>query len=110
MANNSSISSVNQQFRNPDVTPSTPSNVLITRSVAPLDPSSPYYLHYSDNLGSILISSPLNGDNYPTWRHAMRMALYAKHKMGFVDGSLPKPSSLVSDFQAWEICNFMVLS
>ncbi|XXG62454.1 hypothetical protein AAC387_Pa05g0807 [Persea americana] len=72
--------------------------------------NSPYYLHHSDNPGTILVSTPLTGDNYPTWKRAMRMALCAKNKMGLVDGPLPKPISPPADIQAWEHCNFMVLS
>ncbi|XP_043705378.1 uncharacterized protein LOC122655231 [Telopea speciosissima] len=75
-----------------------------------VDPSSPYHLHHSDNPGTVLVTVPLNGCNYPTWRRAMRMALFAKNKMMFVDGSLVRPSSLASDVQIWDRCNFMVLS
>ncbi|XP_043723628.1 uncharacterized protein LOC122670695 [Telopea speciosissima] len=75
-----------------------------------LDLSSPYHLHHSDNPGTVLVSTPLNGDNYPTWRRAMRMALFAKNKMMFVDGTLPRPTSPPSAIQVWDRYNFMVLS
>ncbi|KAG8371159.1 hypothetical protein BUALT_Bualt13G0057700 [Buddleja alternifolia] len=55
------------------------------------DVSSPFCLHHSDNLGCILVSQPLEDDNYPTWSRAMRMTLEAKHKLGFIDGSIPQP-------------------
>ncbi|XP_043693222.1 uncharacterized protein LOC122643692 [Telopea speciosissima] len=77
---------------------------------ASLDPSSPYHLHHSDNPGALLVSTPLNGDNYPTWRRAMRMALFAKNKMMFVNGTLTRPTAPLSAVQTWDRCNFMVLS
>ncbi|XP_042483730.1 uncharacterized protein LOC122064089 isoform X2 [Macadamia integrifolia] len=58
----------------------------------PLDDSSPFLMHHLDNPGAILITQPLHDDNYPTWRRAMRMALEAKHKLSFIDDSLPKPA------------------
>lgn len=54
------------------------------------NPSNPLFLHSSYNLGTILVYVSLTGD-YPTWRHVMTMALYAKNKFGFVDGSLSRP-------------------
>ncbi|XP_043692940.1 uncharacterized protein LOC122643381 [Telopea speciosissima] len=38
------------------------------------------------------------------------MALFAKNKMIFVDGTLPRPTSPISAIQTWDRCNFMVLS
>nr|DAD28060.1 TPA_asm: hypothetical protein HUJ06_029528 [Nelumbo nucifera] len=29
--------------------------------------ASPYYLHPSDNSGSVLVSCPLTGENYSMW-------------------------------------------
>ncbi|GKV43433.1 hypothetical protein SLEP1_g50721 [Rubroshorea leprosula] len=74
------------------------------------DPDSPYYLHPSDDPGRILVTSSLTGDNYHTWKRALQNALYAKNKMGFVDGTLKKPAADSQEFQAWKKCNSMVLS
>ncbi|XP_043705483.1 uncharacterized protein LOC122655346 [Telopea speciosissima] len=38
------------------------------------------------------------------------MALFTKNKMMFVDGTLPRPTSLPAVVQTWDRCNFMVLS
>ena len=38
------------------------------------------------------------------------MALSAKNKLKFVDGSLPKPSSSAADYSIWTRCNDMVSS
>jgi len=81
----------------------------LTSSSIP-DVSSPYFLHSADHPGSILVSILLNGDNYPTWKRAMKIALNAKNKLSFVNGSLSKPTSSTSEIQLWERCSDMVLS
>ncbi|GLT70744.1 hypothetical protein SLA2020_428040 [Shorea laevis] len=40
----------------------------------------------------------------------MSMALSTKNKLGFIDGSLPKPNESDAEFLAWNRCNNMVLS
>ncbi|KAF8393202.1 hypothetical protein HHK36_021443 [Tetracentron sinense] len=71
---------------------------------------SPHYLHPSDNPSTTLVSQPLNGDNYSTWRRAMRMTLSTKNKLGFVNGTISKPKSPASSVALWDRCNDMVLS
>ncbi|XP_077237088.1 uncharacterized protein LOC143878727 [Tasmannia lanceolata] len=70
----------------------------------------PFYLHPSDNPGNILVSNLFNGENYSTWRRAMSIALTAKNKIGFVDGTITKPAPSNSSFTSWTRCNTMVLS
>lgn len=55
------------------------------------DASSLYYLHQSNSPSLILVSQPLIGDNYASWSKSMVIALSVKNKLGFVDGSIPKP-------------------
>ena len=81
-----------------------------TSSKPHLDAYSPYFLHSSDYPGATLVSTLLNDDNYLKWQRAMKIALNAKHKLGFVDGSLPKPTFYSVDIQLWERCNDIVLS
>ena len=74
--------------------------------------SNPYFTHHSDHPGLILISKPLNGDNYSTWKRAMTLALNSKNKLGFVNGSI-KASSEESDpegYATWSRCNDMIHS
>lgn len=59
-----------------------------------MDYSNPFFLHYGNSLGAILVSQQLTGDNYGLWKRAMIMALIAKNKIGFINGSLPKPSNV----------------
>ncbi|KAL6319163.1 hypothetical protein AAG906_011249 [Vitis piasezkii] len=37
-----------------------------------LDAANPYFLHHSDHPGMVLVSKPLNGDNYSTWLSSPR--------------------------------------
>ena len=57
------------------------------------DPSNPYFLHHGDNQGNVLVSQPLTGqDNYVSWSRAMQLSISIKNKLGFLDGSIQKPS------------------
>ena len=60
-------------------------------SSRPIDPSSPLFLHNGNNLGIILVPQPLTRENYSTWSRSMLVALSAKNKLCFIDGSLSKP-------------------
>lgn len=69
------------------------------------DPSNPYFTHHSDHSGLVLISKPLNGDNYSAWKRA-------KNKLGFVNGSIRAPSEETDSegYATWFLCNDMVHS
>ncbi|XP_010250376.1 PREDICTED: uncharacterized protein LOC104592635 [Nelumbo nucifera] len=83
---------------------------LADASMTTDDPRSPYYLHHFDNPGMILVTNVLTGENYASWSRAMKMALSAKNKLGFVDGSIEKPDSTYANFGSWLRANNMVLS
>ncbi|CAB4303721.1 unnamed protein product [Prunus armeniaca] len=70
------------------------------------------FIHSSDHPGLLLVSKKLNGDNYATWQRSMVIALTAKNKIGFVDGSIERPSSTKKsdDYTLWDRCDKMVLS
>ncbi|KAH7521922.1 hypothetical protein FEM48_Zijuj07G0083300 [Ziziphus jujuba var. spinosa] len=74
------------------------------------DNSSPYFLHHADNPELQLVSHQLTGPNYNSWRRSMEMALKAKNKLGFVDGSIPKPNPTDLLTLVWDRCNSMVHS
>ena len=76
------------------------------------DLSNPYFTHHSDHPGLVLISKPLNGDNYSAWPRAMTLALNAKNKLGFVNGTIKAPSKEThpDDYATWSHCNDMVHS
>ncbi|GKV28762.1 hypothetical protein SLEP1_g37773 [Rubroshorea leprosula] len=52
------------------------------------DPDSPYFLHSSDDPGRVLVMTLLTGENYHMWRRSMHNALFAKNKMGDLQGSV----------------------
>ena len=81
-----------------------------TQSKTIVEVSDPYPLHHSDHPGIILVSKVLEGDNYNIGSQAMRISLSAKNKIGFVTGSIKRPSSSYDSFPSWQQCNDMVLS
>ncbi|XXG72046.1 hypothetical protein AAC387_Pa07g1228 [Persea americana] len=74
------------------------------------DPTSPYYLHHPDNPGTVLVSQPLTGDNYPTWSRTMVMALTARNNADFIDGFHSIIDETDPLYPQWIRCNNMVLS
>jgi hypothetical protein len=76
-----------------------------------IEESSPYHLHNGDSPKTVLVSQLLDGDNYHTWSRSMVIALTAKNKLRFLNGSLGKPSDeLGAEYHAWIHCNTMVTS
>ena len=71
---------------------------------------SPYFLTNGDNPGAFIISEVLDGTNYSTWILAITIALDAKNKLSFVDGSLPRPPENHPHYRIWSRCNSMVKS
>lgn len=71
---------------------------------------SPFYLTNSDNPGLSIISEVLDGVNYDNWCIAMTIALDAKNKSAFIDGSLARPNDSHHSFRIWSRCNSMVKS
>lgn len=71
---------------------------------------SPFHLTNGDNPGLSIISEVLDGTNYDNWCIAMNIALDAKNKSAFIDGSLARPSDSHSSFRIWSRCNSMVKS
>ena len=75
-----------------------------------MDDSNPCQLHNGDNPGILLVIQPLNGDNYQTWSRSMLMALTAKNKEGFVNGSIEPLNPSLASYGSWKRCDTMVLS
>ncbi|XP_021897315.1 uncharacterized protein LOC110814222 [Carica papaya] len=66
-----------------------------------------FFLHSADHPGLVLVSNLLNGNNYNTCERAIRIALNAKNKLGFIDGTYDQPSNTDSTVAAWSRCNSM---
>lgn len=71
---------------------------------------SPYDLTAGDNPGTIISKPPLRGPNYDEWSASIRLALKARKKFGFADGSIAKPSEESEDFEDWCANNALVVS
>ena len=72
--------------------------------------SSPYFLSNSDNPGMSLVVQHLTKENYNTWSREILISLDVKTKIGFIDGSIPKPQSVDHPcYAAWCKCNSIVL-
>nr|KYP36910.1 hypothetical protein KK1_041925 [Cajanus cajan] len=68
------------------------------------------YLHPNENPATALVSPLLDSTNYHSWSRSMLIALSAKNKVEFVDGSAPQPSPLDPMHASWRRCNNMVVS
>ncbi|CAA7021693.1 unnamed protein product [Microthlaspi erraticum] len=69
----------------------------------------PYFLHSSDHAGLILVSDRLqSGGDFHSWRRSVRMALNVRNKLGFIDGTVPKPHDNHRDAGSWSHSNDMV--
>ncbi|KAL0288541.1 UNVERIFIED_CONTAM: hypothetical protein Scaly_2727500 [Sesamum calycinum] len=56
-----------------------------------------------------LVSVPLDGNNY-FWVRAIKFALGAKQKPGFIDGSCHKPTNDKNEIEQWQRTDCMVVS
>lgn len=75
-----------------------------------LNYNDPYFLCSADTSNQSIIAIVFNGSNYVNWSRAMKMALIARNKQGFIDGTLPKPSPPSTDLQKWIRNDHVVLS
>jgi hypothetical protein len=47
-----------------------------------------------------MVIQPLNGENYSAWSRSIIMALTAKNKLAFIDGSMPQPFAIDPTFRS----------
>ena len=90
-------------------------NVHRSRDTSPITPAfhltfgNPYYLNPNENLSQSIVNTVLDGSNYQMWSRSVRFALKTKHKVGFIDGSIPPPPPASDRYPLWDACNTMVL-
>ncbi|XP_019099604.1 PREDICTED: uncharacterized protein LOC109132447 [Camelina sativa] len=70
--------------------------------------SSSSYFKLSDIPGPLIPTVLLREDNYAEWSLHIRSFLKAKQKIGFIDGSIPKPSTN-SDLTLWIATNSIIV-
>lgn len=87
----------------PTITSATPVTMEVSSEI------SPYYLHPSDNPGALITSVHLMHDNYQEWSTELRNSLQAKQKLGFIDGTMSKPSDDSPDLLRWLAANSMTV-
>ena len=68
----------------------------------------PNFLHHNDNTNLVLVTEQLMKDNYVSWSHAMTIGLYVKNKIGFIDGTISRPTGDL--LPAWIRNNNIVIS
>ncbi|KAJ0503468.1 putative retrotransposon gag domain, retrotransposon Copia-like protein [Helianthus annuus] len=79
--------------------------------ISKLDIGNPLYLHPSDSSSLTIVSIKLKGtENYAVWSSAMKLALEAKNKYGFIDGKYEKLADDHVLAAQWDRCNFVVLT
>ncbi|XP_021852169.1 uncharacterized protein [Spinacia oleracea] len=74
------------------------------------NPNSAYYLSSHDLNASKLVSIVFDGKCFNDWKRSMVIALSARNKLCFVDGSLNQPASNLANHRIWNRCNDLVIS
>ncbi|KAJ0459040.1 putative RNA-directed DNA polymerase [Helianthus annuus] len=79
--------------------------------ISKLDIGDPLFLHPSDSSALTIVSMKLKGtENYSVWSSAMKLALEAKNKFGFINGKCVKPKDNEVLAAQWDRCNSVVLT
>ncbi|KAI3759425.1 hypothetical protein L6452_07232 [Arctium lappa] len=73
-----------------------------------VDTNSPYYLHASDYPRQMHVNDVLTDGNYGDWAQEMKNFLFAKNKMGFVDGTIKTPRENSPEYMTWMRCDAMI--
>ncbi|KAK4380828.1 Retrovirus-related Pol polyprotein from transposon RE2 [Sesamum angolense] len=68
------------------------------------------FIHPSEHSSLALTSSPLDGTNFLAWRRAVYVSLGTEMKLGFIEGSFPRPSPGSANFELWRHVDLMVTS
>ncbi|XP_015161373.1 uncharacterized protein [Solanum tuberosum] len=68
-------------------------NIATNTTDAPIDSSSPLYIHPSDNPGAMLVPNTFDGTGYRSWRRGVLRSLSVKNKLGFINGKCEKPTT-----------------
>lgn len=73
------------------------------------DPTSVYYLHPSDSQYK-LVPEKFNGIGYNDWKRSVINSLSTKNKLGFIDGTIAKPTTTSPIFKDWDGVNNTIIS
>lgn len=73
-----------------------------------MNPASVYFLHPSDTTQKN-VSEAFNGSSYGDWKRSVMIALAARNKLGFVNGSVQKSGQNSPNYKAQERVNNVVI-
>ncbi|KAL0413258.1 UNVERIFIED_CONTAM: hypothetical protein Sradi_1527500 [Sesamum radiatum] len=68
------------------------------------------FIHPSKHSNLALTSSLLDDTNFLAWQRAVYVSLDTKMKLGFIDGSFPRPALGSANFELWRRVDLMVTS
>ncbi|KAK4397316.1 hypothetical protein Sango_1568200, partial [Sesamum angolense] len=60
-----------------------------------------------DHHGMVMISAPLNGNNWLSWSLSVRIALEGRDKLGYIDGTCARPTDGSANLRQWRITDSM---
>ncbi|XP_057249218.1 uncharacterized protein LOC130590685 [Beta vulgaris subsp. vulgaris] len=72
-------------------------------------PDHAYFLGSNDNPGTLITPIQLKDDNFDEWARAIRMSLNAKRKLGFLEGTIAKPTT-PDKLADWSTVHSMLVS
>ncbi|XP_076883234.1 uncharacterized protein LOC143531937 [Bidens hawaiensis] len=70
--------------------------------------SSPLYMHPSDYPKQMHVNDALTDKNHSDWSQEMLNFIFAKNKVGFINGAIVKPERTIVDYMPWIRCDAMV--
>ncbi|KAI3717785.1 hypothetical protein L1987_69614 [Smallanthus sonchifolius] len=79
-----------------------------TKNDGVVDASSPLYIHPSDYPKQMHVNDNLTDNNYVDWSQEMLNFLFAKNKVGLIDGTIKKPDKESPTYMAWMRADAMV--
>nr|KYP37855.1 hypothetical protein KK1_040937 [Cajanus cajan] len=74
------------------------------------NPSSPFHIHPSESPSSVIVTPALSANNFQSRSRSIRIALISNNKMGFLNGSIPKPAFTDPLYPHRERCNTLLMS
>ncbi|KAK4393927.1 hypothetical protein Sango_1863500 [Sesamum angolense] len=65
-------------------------------------------IQLSDHHGMVMISAPLNGNNWLSWSRSMRITLEGRDKLRYIDGTCARLADGSANLRQWRITDSMV--